>query len=196
MLNNSDSEQCTKLNLSRVHSAPTLGPACAHTTPCHRLGLTVSQAVCCVPCRAPYRRAGRRVAHPLRHIVELPPAVSHLSHDTTQRPSHPHAMIQFIVSRHTPPATRPWHARRLPLLAGRPCRRASRSCRRPSPRPYSGLVRPCPSRIVGVATTLCLLCYDTMHCIVTKAWKWAVAYPAAIIFFFNHIIFFPHFSTY
>ena len=42
---NSDSEQCTKSKLSRVHSAPTLGPACVHTAPrpCHRPGPIVSR---------------------------------------------------------------------------------------------------------------------------------------------------------
>ena len=84
---NSDSEQCTESKLSRVHSAPTLGLACAHTVrvlrcvaglawPCHRPGLAVSQAwppvvplcprgrwravqqaVCWALCRASYCRA-------------------------------------------------------------------------------------------------------------------------------------------
>ena len=37
-LQNSDSEQCTESNLSRVHSAPTLGPGCAHPTRALRPG--------------------------------------------------------------------------------------------------------------------------------------------------------------
>ena len=41
---NSDLEQCTESKLSRVHSAPTLGPACTHTAPCPKPGPVVSQA--------------------------------------------------------------------------------------------------------------------------------------------------------
>ena len=85
---NSDSEQCTKSKLSRMHNAPTLGPACAHigsalhhvaglARPCRRLGPTVSQrtpghvAAHAQPClalfheqcsRTPSRSAARRVA--------------------------------------------------------------------------------------------------------------------------------------
>ena len=129
----SDSEQCTKSKLSRVHSAPTLGPACAHyavsqawpgrvvglARPCLKLGPAVSQAwpgrVPGAPCRVaaptsalarrvPSRvlrvvsHTGRRIAHPLRRIVALPPVVSRLSRDTTQLPRIPLVTIQPIVS--------------------------------------------------------------------------------------------------
>ena len=82
---NSYSKQCTESKLSQVHSAPTLGPACAHTTcalrrvaglarPCRRLGPAVSQAwpgrvaahaqSCRVHrrCCAPYRKLLGRIA--------------------------------------------------------------------------------------------------------------------------------------
>ena len=41
---NSDSEQCIESKLSRVHSAPTLGPACAHTALCGKPSMAMSQA--------------------------------------------------------------------------------------------------------------------------------------------------------
>ena len=115
-------------------------------SPCRRTGPTVSQAppaVCCSPCRALYRRAGRRVACPMRRIVALPPAVSHLSSDTTQRPSRPPITIRPFVSRHNPLETRPSRACLSPLRAGQPCRRASRSCRSPAAPcrgPFFGLI--------------------------------------------------------
>ena len=37
-------KQCIESKLSRVHSAPTFGPACAHTAPCRRPGMAVSSA--------------------------------------------------------------------------------------------------------------------------------------------------------
>ena len=92
---NSDSEQCTESKLSRVHNAPTLGPACAHTRmhsakagrvalcrgahwprvvalprPCRSLWPTVSW-----PCRrrvaARTRALARCVAAPLSHDTSL-----------------------------------------------------------------------------------------------------------------------------
>ena len=107
-------------------------------------------------------------------------------------------MIRPFVSRHNPLAARPSRARRTSHTAGRPCRRGSRPCRRPSPRPYRGLVQPCPGRIVGVAATPCLLCHDKIHCIVTKVGKWAVAHSAGrkkkiiyiYIYIYIYIIFF------
>ena len=151
---------------------------------------TVSQAMCCASCRAPYRHAGRHVARPLRRIVAPPPMVSRLSRDTTQLPNRTLVTIRPFISRHNPPTAKPSRTRRSPLRTGRPCFRASRPCRRPSPRPYRVLIRPCPGLIVGMVATPCLLCHDTMHCIVTKAGKWAVAHPAARIFFFFHSFFF------
>ena len=48
---------------------------------------------------------------------------------------------------------------------------------------------------MGVASTPCLLCHDTMHCIVTKAGKWVVAHLAARkIIFFSHNLFFSFFQ--
>ena len=152
------------------------------------------------PCRrAPARATGPRVAASPT-VSRAQPAVSwpcrNLSRDITQRPSRPPVTIRPFVLRHNPPAARPSHACRLPLRPGPSCRRASRPCRRPSPRPYRGPIRSCPSRIVGVAATPFLLCHDTMHCIVTNAWKWAIAHPIARkIFFFSHHFFF-HLFTY
>ena len=85
----------------------------------------------------------------------------------------------------------PLRVRRSPLHAGRPYHRASQPCHRSSPQPYRGPVQPCPGCIVGAAATPCLLCRDTMHCIVTKAGKWAVAHPASrkMFFFFTHFFF-------
>ena len=85
-VSNSDSEQCTESKLSRVHSAPTLGPSCTRTASCRRPGLAVSQ-------RAPV------VSHIVPHAVSLrvtrlPGSVTAparpcrgLSRDTTQQPS-------------------------------------------------------------------------------------------------------------
>ena len=124
---NSDSKRCPESKLGHVHSVHTLGPGCTHATrtlrrvaglalPCRRLGPAVplrprthwhavSQAVCCTPCRASYRRAGRHVAHRIvaqgamsraysavswpsrRRIMAPPPAVPRLSRDTTRQPS-------------------------------------------------------------------------------------------------------------
>ena len=145
----------------------------------------VSQAVCCASCRALLRHAERHVARPLRRIVAPPTAVPCLSRDTTQRQNRALVMIRPFVSRHNPPVARPSRACRSPLHTGRPCRRASQPCRRPSPWPYRGPIRLCPSHIVGMAATPCLLCHDTMHCIVTKAGKWAVAHPTARKKFFH-----------
>ena len=166
-------------------SQRTLGRVAAHARPCCSSCSVVSRAVLQPPqlCRA----------HSRSYCV-LPSAVSCLSCDTTQRPSHLPITIQF-----TPPAARPSRVRRSSLRAGWPCRRASQPCRRPSPQPYRGPVRPCPGRIVGVAAMPCLLCHDTMHCVVTKAGKWAVAHPAAIIFFLFSLIYiyiYIHLFTY
>ena len=98
---NSDSEQCTESKLSRVHNAPTLGPACAHAA-CLAGRVVVHQAPCRRPGPAMYQRTPDRVARcasnavsprprvrccayrsSLRRIVALPPAVSHLSLDTS-----------------------------------------------------------------------------------------------------------------
>ena len=78
---NSDSEQCTESKLSRVHSAPTLGPACTHTALCCRPSLAMSQAwpgrvvahawPCCALCR---RVPSRAAAH---RIASLPGCVAH-----------------------------------------------------------------------------------------------------------------------
>ena len=48
------------------------------------------------------------------------------------------------------------------------------------PWPYRG---PSPTRP-------CMLCHDTVYCIVTQNSKWAVAQPATCIFFFIHYFFF------
>ena len=114
--------------------------------PCSMTGPTASQtpsAVCCSPCRALYQRAGRRVACPMHRIVVLPPAVPHLSSDTTQRPSRPPIMIRPFILRHNPPAAKPSRACLSPLHASQSCRRASRPCRSPAALcrcPFSGLI--------------------------------------------------------
>ena len=62
----------------------------------------VSQALCCAPCRAPYRRTGRHVAHLQRDILAPPSAMSRLSRDTTPAAKPPachdtpiHIVTQF-----------------------------------------------------------------------------------------------------
>ena len=87
---NSDSEQCTESKLSRVHSAPILGPAYAHTAPCRWPGCVAGLAWQCrkktpgrvaaharAPCRrAPPRSAARRVALTAGRIMAVSPAMS------------------------------------------------------------------------------------------------------------------------
>ena len=144
---NSDSEQCTKSKLSRVHSAPILGPAYAHTAPCRWPGRVAGLAWQCRSTRpaVSQRTPAHRVAAPPRALLRAvsrsqqvvswpcPRPCRNLSCDTTQRPSRPPVTIRLFVSRHNPPAARPSRAHRSPLRVGRPCRRASRPCRRPSP---------------------------------------------------------------
>ena len=163
---NSDSKQCPESKLGQVYSTPTLSPACARTKHCCRPGPAVSRVVSPRPraCCCSYRSS-------LHRIVALPPAVSRLCCNTTQWPSRLPVPIQFIISRHTPPAAKPSHARRSLLRAGR-------SCRWPSPRPYRGPIRPCPSR--------------DWPC--RGPWVSTHAYCLQRLFFFFHIIFFL--STY
>ena len=231
---NNDSEQCIESKLSQEHSAPTLGPACAHTAPCRKPGLAVSKPGLVVskawpgrvaglawscrsarlavsqrtpgrvavhasaPCRTPASVAAHRVlASPAVSCSQLavswpcPRPCRSLSCDTTQRPSRPPVTIHPFVSQHNPPAVRPSSERRSPLREHRQCRRASRPCRRPSHRQYRGPIRSCPGRMVGVDATPCLMCHDTMHCIVTKAGKWAKAHLTTrkIFFFFTSFFF-------
>ena len=88
---NSDSEQCTESKLSRVHSAPTLGPACAHTVcalyrvaglawSCCRPGPAMSQAPLAALLRPHTRRVAGRVlctVLSLRASCRAPPAPYH-----------------------------------------------------------------------------------------------------------------------
>ena len=117
---NSDSEQCIESKLSRVHSAPTLGPACVHTAcalrrvvglawPCHNARPAVLRAVspCALarcyawycwpprPCRALYRNTT-----PCRR--PLPIRIQILYHDLSPATSALH-----VVSREMPPVSQP-----------------------------------------------------------------------------------------
>ena len=151
-----------------MHSAPTLGLACAHIAPgcvvglarpCCRPGPTMLQrwpgrviaharplAVPLGPCHAPYPRAERRVARPLHRIMALPPVVSHLSLDKTPRPSRALVMIRPFVSQHNPSAARPSRTRCSPSAqAGRIVACLGRivatiAC---TARPYRGCARLC-----------------------------------------------------
>ena len=110
---NSDSEQCTKSKLGRVHSAHTHGPGCAHSAVSwHALGCivapssAVSRLCSAVSCRCTYARVGS----PCRSDAAFT-----LSHDTRNciaTQSLPHA-----VSRALPHVS----------LLSAPCRRALRS---------------------------------------------------------------------
>ena len=187
---NSDSEQCTESKLSPVHSAPTLDPAYAHTAPYRRPGpavsqappavllrprahwRAVSQAVCCVPCRAPYRRVGHRVARPLSRIMALPSAMPRLSRDTTQRPSRVPVTIRPFVSRHNPPNSQALTRAPLALRASRPYH------------------YPCCLSMHACCMPCVLLCHDTVCCIMTKPRNWVVAHSNSCNFFFFHSFFF------
>ena len=87
---NSDSEQCTESKLSRVHSAPILGPAYAHTAPCRWPGRVAGLAWQCRSTRPavsqrtpahrvaapPPRSAARRVALTAGRIMAVSLAMS------------------------------------------------------------------------------------------------------------------------
>ena len=109
----------------------------------------VSQAVCCAPCYPPYRRAGCRVARPLRHIVALPtpyrgaspgrvvPVSRHTQqHSLTRLSQYTHSYHDTIPQRLGPCARAAYLACK-PALSW-PVSTISWSC----PRPYRGLVRP------------------------------------------------------
>ena len=84
---NSDSEQCTESKLSRVHSAPTLGLACAHTAralclvaglarSCHNAVPRAMSSHPCARCCEPCRSLPDPVARTTDRIVAVSPAVS------------------------------------------------------------------------------------------------------------------------
>ena len=207
---NSDSEQCTESKLSRVHSAPTLGPACAHTTralhrvaslaqSCHRPGLAISWP--CVdtrprtllraisqaprPCRAPVVR----VAALLRRVVghwRGPPLARPLVVLRPKRlPPPPSPSLDTNLYRDSP-----WPAKaRFAHAAARPCSRAGR-------------IVALPHRVMGLAWSYrghalaaprpvsLALCHDTIHCIVAQMGS----SPSSFVMhpFSFHIIFFSH----
>ena len=81
---NSDSEQCTESKLSRVHSAPILGPACTHTTPCRRLGPPGHVAGLALQCRSAHERASASCRRPC--------AICHVAHRIVSQSAVLHAL--------------------------------------------------------------------------------------------------------
>ena len=142
----------------------------------------LSQAVCYAPCRAPYHRAGCRVALPLSCIVALPPAMWRLSHETTSRPICLLVMIQFIVSRHTTQAVRPSRAQL--VLPREPAVSQAES----SAVSWPSQAVSWPRLAVSWPLQLCpvALCHDTIHCIVTQMGN----SPSSLCFFFFSPFFF------
>ena len=148
---NSDSKQCTKSKLGRVHSVHTLNPSLAHaalTAPRSRarraLGAVLwphpalSQAVSC-RVTAPTRALARRVtaSGPTVSQPPLPVATQNLCHDTTLA-ARVATFLRRVVGhycvvlrhRRSPPATiqnlyrnSPPAARPRPLVAAHPARR-------------------------------------------------------------------------
>ena len=184
---NSDSKRCPESKLGHVHSVHTLGPSSTHATstlrrvaglalPCRRLGpavplcpLThwhaVSQAVCCTPCRASYRRTGRHVAHRIVAQGAVSRAYSAVSW-SLPRPCRACLVIQpgsqaprVAADRISSGSAMSWPVSTF-IVAALAC--TSRS--------YRGLVP--------------LLCHDTMHCIVTQAGKKMGSSPFQLLHFF------------
>ena len=98
-------------------SQRTPGRVAAHARPCRSARPAVSQSTpghdvsCVTSTVSPSLRSCCCAYHSsLRRIVALPPAVSLLSRHTTQWLSRPPITIQFIISRHTPPAAKPSRA--------------------------------------------------------------------------------------
>ena len=145
-------ESKTRLGAPGAPPEPRLHSPAMSTTPRLRAHCTVSQASpghvaslggrIVVSTRAPARS--------LRRIAALPPNVSCLYRETTQRPSRVPVTIRQFVSQHSPSATRPSRAPRLPLREQavswpllwpyrRPCCTPARPCGGPQavPRPAS-----------------------------------------------------------
>ena len=122
----------------------------------------VSQAVCCPPCRAPYRRVGRHVARPLRRIVALP---------TPYRGASPSRVTP--ISRYNP-AAKPRTCHDTPIRIATQSPSSQALARAPlalrASRPYRGLSRlyrgRVPGRIVALATCPCAPCV-TIQCTVS-----------------------------
>ena len=113
---------------------------------------------------APYRGASCAVLQP----VSLPL----LRHNAAP------SQDTIFVSRHTP------LARPLTRALGR----IACTTRRIVPHAQSCVAEPWPYRGPSLARP-CLLCHNTLCCIVTKPGNWAVAHPSSCKFFFSHIFF-------
>ena len=104
-----------------MHHVHTLNPGCTHRSCTLRPGSAHTRRVASLAGRVA-GLIGRIATHtraPLHRIAALPPAMSCMYRDTTQRPSIMPVTIRPFVSRHSPSAARPSRARRLLLRAGR-----------------------------------------------------------------------------
>ena len=152
----------------------------------------------CVPCRAPYRRAGCCVAclpccivalpAPYRsHVVAVSPGVSR--HTPVSKPSSCYD-TKLCIATLTPSGQA--HARApLDLCLGRPAVSWGLSVVSWSSCGHVvGVAWPyrCP-----LAAPSVLLCHDTVCCMLTKPGNWAVAHSSSCNFFFSTSFFFHFF---